>query len=276
MSEPRQGIGPGQIIRHGKDGSLQFSHDELTKEEPLEIRAGRKVVATTMRTPGHDEELAIGFLVTEGIISDPNSIESVERPNDSKENDNVLVVRLKAGLKPQFSASQRLGTISSSCGICGKRNIEAVRHAFAPIPGGGRKRVSLEILLGLPGALREEQGDFARTGGIHAAGLFDFDGNMIAVREDIGRHNAVDKVIGRAFLDRRLPLTETILVVSGRASFEIMQKALAGGVPIVASVSAPSALAMEFARECGQTLIGFLRPPTFNLYSHVERVILPE
>jgi FdhD protein len=276
MSEPRQGIGPGQIIRRSKDGSLQFSHDELTKEEPLEIRIGRKVVATTMRTPGHDEELAVGFLITEGIICDPSPVESIERPNDSKDGDNVLVVTLRAGLKPRFSASQRLGTISSSCGICGKRNIEAVRQAFAPIPAGGRKRVSVDVLLGLSDALRKEQGDFARTGGIHAAGLFDFDGNMIVIREDIGRHNAVDKVIGRAFLDKRLPLAETILVVSGRASFEIMQKALAGGVPIIASVSAPSALAMDFAREAGQTLIGFLRPPTFNLYSHVERIILGE
>lgn len=275
MSEPRQGIGPGQIIRRVKDGSLQFSHDELTKEEPLEIRIGRKVVATTMRTPGHDEELAIGFLVTEGLISESNSVGSIDRPNGAKDRDNVMVVTLRGGLKPQFSASQRFGTISSSCGICGKRNIEAIRQAFAPIPAGGRKRVPVDVLLGLPDALRKEQGDFARTGGIHAAGLFDFDGNMIVIREDIGRHNAVDKVIGRAFLDKRLPLTETILVVSGRASFEIMQKALAGAVPIIASVSAPSALAMEFARECGQTLIGFLRPPTFNIYSHVERVILP-
>ena len=275
MSEPTEGIGPGQIIRRGQDGSLEFLHDELTKEEPLEIRIGRKVVATTMRTPGHDEELAIGFLVTEGLISDPNAVESVERPNDPKDSGNVLAVTLQAGMKPQFSPSQRLGTISSSCGLCGKRNIEAVREAFAPIPAGGQKRVPVDVLLGLPDALRKEQGDFARTGGIHAAGLFDFDGNTIAIREDIGRHNAVDKVIGRAFLDKRLPLAETILVVSGRASFEIMQKALAGGVPIVASVSAPSALSMEFARETGQTLIGFLRPPTFNLYSHVERVILP-
>jgi FdhD protein len=275
MSEPREGIGPGQIIRRRTDGSFEFSHDDLTKEQPLEIRIGRKVVATTMRTPGHDEELAAGFLVTEGLIYDPNAVESVERPNDSKDRGNVLAVTLRAGVKPQFSPSQRLGTISSSCGICGKRNIEAVRQAFAPIPTGGLKRVSVDVLLGLPDALRREQGDFARTGGIHAAGLFDFDGNMIAIREDIGRHNAVDKVVGRAFLDKRLPLAETILVVSGRASFEIMQKALAAGIPIVASVSAPSALSMEFARETGQTLIGFLRPPTFNLYSHVERVILP-
>jgi FdhD protein len=276
MSEARQGIGPGQVIRRGKDGSLQFDHDELTKEEPLEIRIGRKVLATTMRTPGHDEELAVGFLVTEGVISDPGSIERIDRPDDLKDKDNVIVVTLRAGLKPRLSASQRLGTISSSCGICGKRNIEAVRQAFAPIAVAGSRRVSVDVLLGLPDALRQEQGDFARTGGIHAAGLFDFDGNAIVIREDIGRHNAVDKVIGRAFFDKQLPVAETILMVSGRASFEIMQKALAGGVPIVASVSAPSTLAMEFARESGQTLIGFLRPPTFNLYSHVERIILPD
>ncbi len=276
MSEARQGIGPGQVIRRGKDGSLQFDHDELTREEPLEIRIGRKVVATTMRTPGHDEELAVGFLVTEGVISDPGSGERIDRPDDLKDKDNVIVVTLRAGLKPRLSASQRLGTISSSCGICGKRNIDAVRQAFAPIAVAGSRRVSVDVLLGLPDALRQEQGDFARTGGIHAAGLFDFDGNAIVIREDIGRHNAVDKVIGRAFFDKRLPLAETILMVSGRASFEIMQKALAGGVPIVASVSAPSTLAMEFARESGQTLIGFLRPPTFNLYSHVERIVLPD
>jgi FdhD protein len=275
MSEARQGIGPGQVIRRGKDGSLQFDHDELTKEEPLEIRIERKVVATTMRTPGHDEELAVGFLLTEGVISDPGSIERIDRPADVKDKDNVIVMTLRAGLKPQLYASQRLGTISSSCGLCGKRNIDAVRQAFAPIPVAGSKRVSVDVLLGLPDALRQEQGDFARTGGVHAAGLFDFDGNAIVIREDIGRHNAVDKVIGRSFLDKR-PLAEAILMVSGRASFEIMQKALAGGVPMVASVSAPSTLAMEFARESGQTLIGFLRPPMFNLYSHVERIILPD
>jgi FdhD protein len=276
MTELRQGIGPGQIIRRDKDGSLQFSHDELTREEPLEIRIGREIVATTMRTPGNDEELAVGFLVSEGIVRHPEAILKIARPNETQSGENMIVVTLRKGEKPELSASQRLGTISSSCGLCGKRNISAVREAFAPLAANGGRRVAIDVLLGLVEALRREQGDFARTGGIHAAGLFDFDGKPIAIREDIGRHNAVDKVIGRAFLDRRSLLDETILMVSGRASFEILQKALAGGVPVVASVSAPSALAMEFARETGQTLVGFLRPPTFNIYSHVERIILSE
>ncbi len=274
MNNSRDGIRPGQILRRVPDGSIEFSHDELTREEPLEIRIGRKLVATTMRTPGHDEELAVGFLLTEGIIGSSGAIETIDRPNEPEAAGNVVRIVLKRGEKAALSAGQRLGTITSSCGLCGRRNIDAVRQAFPPIRGAGR--LPIDVLLGLPDSLRREQGDFARTGGIHAAGLFDFEGRSIVVREDIGRHNAVDKAIGRAALNGKLPLEETILMVSGRASFEIMQKALAAGIPIIASVSAPSTLAMEFARESGQTLVGFLRPPTFNIYSHVERIILPE
>jgi FdhD protein len=268
------GISSGQIIRRKQDGALEYHRDDLTIEEPLEIRIGRKTVATTMRTPGHDEELAAGFLLSEGIIRASDEIDKFSRPSGARNRENIITVTLAEGIKPRLNSTHHFGTISSSCGICGKESIAAIRQNFPPIGPGPGIRIHLETLLALPALLRQKQGDFDRTGGIHAAGIFELDGKPGVVREDIGRHNAVDKVIGRAFLDLALPLASRILLVSGRASFEIMQKALAAGIPIVASVSAPSTLAMEFARECNQTLIGFLRPPSFNVYAHIERVIL--
>lgn len=270
------GIEAGKIIRRQADGTLVYVRDELTIEEPLEIRVDAKTIATTMRTPGHDEELAAGFLISEAVLAEANAIVGFSRPSTARNRANIIDVHLAASVKIKLRGSERFGTISSSCGICGKESIDAIRQAFPAIASYAPVRVQLETLLALPDRLRAEQSDFARTGGIHAAGLFSLAGEALIVREDIGRHNAVDKVIGRAALDRRLPLSACILLVSGRASFEIMQKALAAGIPIVASVSAPSALALEFARESNQTLIGFLRPPTFNLYTHVERVILNE
>jgi FdhD protein len=267
------GIGPGQVIRRRGDGTLEYQRDELTVEEPLEIRIGDKTVATTMRTPGHDDELAAGFLLSDAILRSADKIEKFSRPSAARNRENIIKVHLGSGTKPKLNSAQRFGTISSSCGLCGKESIDAIRQNFPPIKSTSI-RMAIETLLRLPTELRANQSEFARTGGIHAAGIFDFNGKALIVREDIGRHNAVDKVIGRAFLDRKLPLDRHVLMVSGRASFEIMQKALAAGIPIVASVSAPSALAMEFARESNQTLIGFLRPPTFNIYSHVERVVL--
>jgi len=267
------GIGPGQIIRRTRDGALEYQRDDLTIEEPLEIRIGDRTVATTMRTPGHDEELAAGFLLSEAIVRRPDEIEKFSRPASARNRDNIIVVDLSAGTKVKLNSVQRFGTISSSCGLCGKESIDAIRQNFPPIRSVSF-RIDIEALLRLPTDLRANQSEFARTGGIHAAGIFDSAGNPLVVREDIGRHNAVDKAIGRAFLDEKLPLDRHVLLVSGRASFEIMQKALAAGIPIVASVSAPSTLAMEFARESNQTLIGFLRPPSFNIYSHVERVVL--
>ena len=268
------GISSGQIIRRKQDGALEYHRDDLTIEEPLEIRIGRKTVATTMRTPGNDEELAAGFLLSEGIIRASDEIDKFSRPSGARNRENIITVTLAEGIKPKLNSTQRFGTISSSCGICGKESIAVIRQNFPPIESAPGIRTHLETLLSLPALLRRNQGDFARTGGIHAAGIFGLDGKPRLVREDIGRHNAVDKVIGRAFLDRELPVVSCILLVSGRASFEIMQKALSAGIPIVASVSAPSTLAMEFARECNQTLIGFLRPPSFNIYAHIERVIL--
>ena len=262
------GIGSGQIIRRRQDGSLEYHRDDLTIEEPLEIRIGRKSLAITMRTRGHDRELAAGFLVSEAIVRKREEIAEI---SDTREN--VVIVNLASGVKPKLNSTQRFGTISSSCGICGKRSIDAIRKSFPEI-ASAKVRIDVATLLSLPGRLREAQSEFSRTGGIHAAGVFDMKGRAVIVREDIGRHNAVDKVIGHAFLHGFLPLDRHVLVVSGRASFEIMQKALAAGIPIVASVSAPSTLAMNFARESNQTLIGFLRPPSFNVYSHTERLIL--
>jgi len=262
------GVGSQKIIRRKRDGKLEYLPDDLTIEEPLEIRVGRRVLATTMRTPGHDEELAAGFLVSEAVVRRREEIAKI-----STDRENTVVVDLAAGLKLKLNSIQRFGTISSSCGLCGKTSIEAIRQNF-PAIRSTTFRIGIEPLLSLPDRLRKQQGDFTRTGGIHAAGIFDANGGLKIVREDIGRHNAIDKAIGRAFLDKLLPLDRHVLLVSGRASFEIMQKALAAGIPIVAAVSAPSTLAVDFAREGNQTLIGFLRPPSFNIYSHVERVIL--
>ena len=262
------GIDSSKIIRRKKDGGLEYLPDDLTVEEPLEIRVAGKVLATTMRTPGHDEELALGFLVSEALIQTREQIVKI-----SASSANTVDVDLAPGTKLNLSSAQRFGTISSSCGICGKNGIEAIRQFFPPIPPTDF-RIDIETLLAAPDALRKAQSDFARTGGIHAAGVFDEKGDAKIAREDIGRHNAVDKVIGRAFMENLLPLGRHILIVSGRASFEIMQKALAAGIPIVGAVSAPSTLAVNFARESNQTLVGFLRPPSFNIYSHVDRVIL--
>ncbi len=260
------GVGSEKIIRHRADGQWEYQPDELTVEEPLEIEANGKVLATTMRTPGNDEELAAGFLLSEAIIRKRADLRQVSADGN----------RVKATLAPEVkfkpAAAQRFGTISSSCGLCGKTSVEAIRQSFSPIRPNDI-RIDSKTLLMLPARLRDQQRDFARTGGIHAAGIFDMNGAPLVVREDIGRHNAVDKAIGRAFLDDQLPLDKHLLFVSGRASFEIVQKALAGGIPIIAAVSAPSTMAVEFARQANQTMIAFLRPPSFNIYSHIERVI---
>jgi FdhD protein len=261
-------IGPGRIIRRKQDGSFEYLRDDLTIEEPLEIQIGGKPLATTMRTPGHDDELTAGFLLSEAIVHDRSAIAEI-----SADGDNRVIVDLAGGVKLKLNSTQRFGTISSSCGLCGKTSIGEIRQNFPPIESAN-VRIDIDTLLSLPEKMRKAQSDFARTGGIHAAGIFDSNGELKSLREDIGRHNAVDKAIGRAFLDGLLPLNRHVLLVSGRASFEIVQKTLAAGIPIVAAVSAPSTLAVNFARESNQTLIGFLRPPSFNIYSHIERVIL--
>jgi FdhD protein len=269
----RQGIGAGSIVRRKEEGGYECVTDEVTIEEPLEIRVGSDSLAVTMRTPGDDEELAAGFLLSEGIVGKRVDLREIAHCTLPASLGNVLNITLAPAVKFTPASTQRFGTISTSCGLCGKTSIEFIRQRFPAIPQSDPLQIPEATLLGLPARLRMAQGNFARTGGIHAAGIFDLDGNLLVVREDIGRHNAVDKAIGRAFLDGLLPLSRHILVVSGRSSLEIVQKALAAGIPIVAAVSAPSSLAVNFARECGQTLIGFLRPPTFNVYSHIERVV---
>jgi FdhD protein len=265
-----EGIGAGSIIRRTAAGDHECVTDEVAVEEPLEIRIRGSAIATTMRTPGNDEELAAGFILSEAIVQTRADLRASSRPSE-----NVIDVELAPGVKFTPAATERFGTITSSCGLCGKTSIDSIRQQFRLIDfTTDSTRIGEKILLELPERLRTGQGNFARTGGIHAAGICDTSGNPLVVREDIGRHNAVDKAIGRAFLDGLLPLDRHVLVVSGRASFEIVQKALAAGIPIVAAVSAPSSLAINFARECGQTLIGFLRPPTFNVYSHVGRVVV--
>jgi FdhD protein len=268
------GIESGKIIRHRGDGRLEYQPDDLTIEEPLEIRISGKTIATTMRTPGHDEELAVGFLLSEGVLRSRSDIHTLSRPDVARNRDNIIDIELAPHLNLVQTAPQRLGTITSSCGLCGRDSIKAMRQRFQPAASVAGLRLTIEQLLGLPDKMREHQQDFGRTGGIHAAAIFDHNGAAAVVREDIGRHNAVDKAIGWAVRNGSPILNEHILLVSGRASFEIVQKALAAGIPIVASVSAPSALAVSFCRENNQTLIGFLRPPSFNIYSHAERIIL--
>ena len=270
----RQGIGAGTVIRRKESGRHECVTDEVVIEEPLEIRIGGEAVATTMRTPGNDEELAAGFLLSEGIVRTRPDLRTIAPCALPASLGNVINIELAPTVKFAPASAQRFGTISTSCGLCGKTSIESIRQQFPPIDPAISLQIPEATLLELPNHLRSSQSNFARTGGIHAAGIFDLLGKPLVVREDIGRHNGVDKAIGRAFLDGLLPLSHHVLVVSGRSSFEIVQKALAAGIPIVAAVSAPSSLAVNFARECGQTLIGFLRPPTFNVYSHIERVAM--
>ena len=247
--------------------------DDLASEDPLEIRVGGRGISVTMRTPGHDEELAAGFLLTEGIIKGPADVRSA-RPVMRKEGCNAINVALTAGVSIDFDRLTRHVFASSSCGLCGKATIDAVMQRFPPV--GSRLRVKAATLMEWSEKAAALQSNFRRSGGLHAAGLFSLEDNLIVVREDIGRHNAVDKVVGYAVFKRLLPLERHVLTVSGRASFEIVQKALAARIPMIAAVSAPSSLAVEFAAASGQTLVGFLRAGRMNVYSHPERVIFPD
>lgn len=266
-----EGIGAGTVARRRADGTFECLSDDVAVEEALEIRVGTKPVAITMRTPGHDEELAAGFLFAEGVLKTRRQIQAIRPLVGTAVLENVVNVELT---QPEGAPGpmQRFGTISSSCGLCGKASIEEIRSHFPPLPRLIAASLNVAVLLRMPDQLRQAQGNFARTGGLHAGGLFDLTGTLLVIREDVGRHNAVDKAIGRMLLDGLVPLHQHVLLVSGRASLEIVQKALAAGIAIVASVSAPSTLAVKFARETGMTLIGFLRPPTFNVYAHVERL----
>jgi FdhD protein len=244
---------------------------DVAQEVPVAIEINGFGYAVLMATPLDLDDLIYGFLRAERLAGSPKEILATDCYR--LETGYIARVTVEPALAERLTDRVRHRTSDSSCGLCGKASIDFIRQRFPLIDfTTDSTRIAETILLRLPERLQTAQGNFARTGGIHAAGIFDMDGNPLVVREDIGRHNAVDKAIGRAFLDSLLPLNRHILVVSGRSSFEIVQKALAAGIPIVAAVSAPSSLAINFARECGQTLIGFLRPPTFNVYSHVERI----
>ena len=273
MRPPQHSVDLTQVMVW-EDGVVRSVQDSLAAEEPLEIRIGGAPVTVTMRTPGHDVELTAGFLLTEGIIASRGQIANVRvAPTLNGTKNNVVAVELKDS-DFELGDLQRNFYAASSCGICGKGSIDAIRRReLAPLQRGFR--IDAELLCRLPETLRAGQAVFSRTGGLHAAALFDESGELLGVREDIGRHNAVDKIIGWALLEERAPLNRCVMMVSGRGGFEIVQKALAAGIPILASVSAPSSLAVKLAREFGMTLVGFLRGRRFVVYSGEFRV-LPE
>jgi len=277
---PGKGLSRVQISRLA-DGCLVECKDVVTVEEPLEIRVEftRKgvretcAVSVTMRTPGNDFELAAGFLYGEGLLRGRDDLAEISYcQSDEPQAYNIVLVKLRPAVFFDPDALSRNFYMSSSCGVCGKASLEAVEvRGCEPLPDEG---LSLDpaILSGLPEKLRAQQGLFDRTGGIHAAGRFDEAGELVSVREDVGRHNAVDKVVGEAFLAGELPLRRTVLAVSGRSSFEIMQKALAAGIPLVVAVGAPSSLAVDLAKRFNMSLLGFTRSDGFNVYAGTERI----
>jgi FdhD protein len=259
-----------KVVRRNGSKATESKCDTLAVEEPLEIRVQGRSVAVTMRTPGHDRELAAGFLLTEGIIRDRREVVEILHCRAAAAPENTLNVFLSASVKLDFAQLTRHVFATSSCGLCGKASIESVHQHFPPVKS--RVRVSTSTLTRLPKLMREAQAAFNQTGGLHAAALFDAKGGLAVVREDVGRHNAVDKVLGQGFLEGQWPFDSHILLVSGRASFEILQKALAARIPIVCAVSAPSSLAVEFARASDQTLVGFLRGDAMNIYAGAGRI----
>ena len=257
--------GPGVTVRP----------DTLVAEEPLEIRVGRGPLAVTMRTPGHDFDLAAGFLVSEGVVRRADEVAGIRYcagASDDGNTYNVVDVVLSPGVAPPDPSLERNFYTTSSCGLCGKASLDAVRTTAAWSVRDDPLLVGPAIVAELPDRLRAAQQIFARTGGLHAAGLFSADGRLLCLREDVGRHNAVDKVLGWALREDRLPLRGKLLLVSGRASFELVQKAVMAGIPLLAAVSAPSSLAADLAADAGLTLIGFLRGSSMNVYSAAHRL----
>jgi FdhD protein len=270
-----------RVWRVDGDGAVERT-DVLAAEEPLEIRivAGgeRRTLAVTMRTPGADFELVAGFLSGEGLLADPRELRRisycVDRDVDPEQRYNIVNVELRARRLPDLLSLERHFFTSSACGVCGKASLDALRVRGCAIEPGAA-RLTAELIRALPDRLRAAQSVFESTGGLHAGALFSPTGELLAVREDVGRHNAVDKLVGWAFLQGRLPLTDHIVLVSGRSSYEILQKCLAAGVGVVCSVSAPSTLAVALAQEFGITLVGFLRGDRFNVYTAPERFAAP-
>jgi FdhD protein len=264
-----------------KSFSVNPAVDQLAVEQPLEIRIiygteqqrHEKNISVTMCTPGHDTELATGFLFTEGIIKESADVircNSHSVPGDT--GSNTVTVELKPGVLLDLLKIERHFYISSSCGVCGKSSVDAVKNSIVKTVGKNMIRVSAEVLTGLPESLRKQQEVFAHTGGLHASALFTTDGYLLLTREDVGRHNALDKLIGFFLIQNKIPLDNHILLLSGRASFELIQKAAMAGIKIVCAVGAPSSLAVDLAKECDMTLLGFLRDGRFNIYSGEQRI----
>ncbi|WFB65416.1 formate dehydrogenase accessory sulfurtransferase FdhD [Sphingobacterium sp. WM] len=272
------------IIKVKNSSSFQFQ-DDVSVEEPLEIRVlygnaddrFSKNLSVTMRTPGNDPELAVGFLFTEGVLTSSDQVKSIQNPQSecSKNNENIIIVELNEGIHPQLMNVDRNFYTTSSCGVCGKGSIESIRtvNPFLKIQKENSV-IELDLLYGLSDKLRTFQQNFSSTGGIHASGLFDFEGNLLGLREDVGRHNALDKLIGYAFMNNQLPLQNRILLLSGRASFELVQKAAMAGIPIIAAIGAPSSLAISLAKEFDITLLGFLGSDRFNIYHQAETLTI--
>jgi FdhD protein len=272
-----------RVERVKSEGNRFTEHDSLAVEEPLEIRLGyresgkaaHKSISITMRTPGDDFELAAGFLFTEGIIKSVDQISEIKHCGVRAKRslyDNTVRVDLKAGVEVDLRRLERHFYTSSSCGVCGKTSIEALQTGVCPITRSGSPVFDAGLIHSLPDVLRTRQDTFDRTGGLHAAALFAPSGEIESVREDVGRHNAVDKLIGSQFLNGKTSLSDRLLLVSGRASFELVQKALMAGIPIMAAVGAPSSLAVELAGEFGMTLLGFVRGDRFNIYTGAQRI----
>ena len=278
MADPRRGPSVRTRVRVIEDGTDVLRRDDVATEEPMEIRlvagAQRRTVAVTMRTPGHDFELTAGWLASEGVVDQRSDLERIDYCTDielpADQHYNVVTATLRAPALPVLDTLDRHGYVSSACGVCGKASIDALRLRCAVVDIDAP--IDLDVLFGLPDRLRASQGTFARTGGLHAAGLADLDGSLRVAREDVGRHNAVDKVIGHQFLGGSRSAGPTVLVVSGRTSFEIVQKAVTAGIPVLAGVSAPSSLAVALAERFGVTLVGFLRGRRANVYTHPDRI----
>jgi len=270
MESDRRSVQSSAVIEWN-DGRVRTLDDSLVGEEPLLIRVADQALTVTMRTPGDDFELAAGFLFTEGMVRSREEIVSLDWADDSEAEHRAVQVELKAGAIPRAQETKRNFLANSSCGLCGKTSLEAV-YAGGITPPNPDFRFYPQVLCGLPETLRSAQTLFGKTGGLHAAALFDPSGKLLALKEDVGRHNAVDKLVGWALLQGHLPLANCALLASGRGGFEIIQKSLMAGIPLLASVSAASSLAVQMAREFGLTLVGFLRGRRFVVYSGEERL----
>lgn len=266
-----------RVIRAMSDGTTRVREEKLAGEEPLEIRFGHTSFTTSMRTPGDDFDLVAGFLLAEGIVTKAEHLAAMRyclgTDEDGNQTYNVIEVQLGFGAVPPDLSAARNVVTSSACGICGTNSIDEVRKKSMFELREDCGQVELGVLLSMPDTLRESQKLFSSTGGVHAAGLFSTGGELLILREDVGRHNAVDKVIGAALREGRMPLSDTVLQVSGRASFELVQKAAMAGIPVLTAVSAPSSLAVDLAQDAGLTLAAFSRGHSVNLYTHAHRVV---